>query len=456
MWKTLFQRIIDCSLLIVLIVFPFSIGINIISPDDLDHPIIAVNISLADLIIYFLFLLWFFKLLIYKEFKRIHLPPLSLVLLVCITIISFVNATSLINWVKESVKFIEYFLLLYLLFVNNFKSISRRTIFFIIYIFTSIILLVAFVQHTILNAEVYLIRGVFRNRNFLGAYLCMTIPIIYNELLHTSKGFVKIWMALILILTLWILVSGSAIFAILVGLGFVSWKYGKKIFILFLTSALAISLLYPICFLTKNKKAINSFLSIYEQGSINKNYYKRLTMLGDLEKNILVKKIIGKNFLLITSDNYVNAFLPLNQVGDRYKKYDQEKNIKNRYIEMLASLNMMAENTLIGIGAGNFQNHIGSYYFKLPKINTAEPGQNNGYLIIGSTIGFFGLVTVVWLLYEMLNRIKKKTTNDFIGIGIRGAVLACIIENTFVYLFTSSLLVPFILLVYLSLNPEED
>ena len=53
--------------------------------------------------------------------------------------------------------------------------------------------------------------------------------------------------------------------------------------------------------------------------------------------------------------------------------------IKNRYLEMQAALNIMSENTLIGVGLGNFQNLIGTYYKELPKVNTAEPNQHNGY-----------------------------------------------------------------------------
>lgn len=450
------QKIIDYGLLAILLIFPFSVNIALISPNDPGHPIIAVNISLADLFIGLLLILWVFKVIVFKEWKQIKIPPLPILIFVGVVLISFVKATSISEWAKEATQMFEYFILFYLLLLNNFKSIKRNDIFYIFFISASILLLMAFIQHTVFDADVYLVRGLFENQIFLGAYLCIAIPLVYAEFIHSKKTPIKIWMATLLIISIWVLVSGSAIVALVLSLGIVSWKYGKKLFLRYAILILTVTIIYPIVLPEKNVTSLGKFFSINEQGSISENYYRRLTMLGDKAKKTLFRQDIAKNFLLITTEQYFEASLPEPQKGERYKDMEDKKHIKNRYLEMQASINLISVHTLLGVGAGNFQQHIGTYYNELLKANTSEPGQHNGYLILAATSGLLGLAALFYLFFNMISGIKYKIANKSLSeIGIYGAILALMIENMFVYLFSASLLVPFMFIVYLSLNQKE-
>ncbi len=456
--KNILQKLIDYVLLATLIIFPLSVNIALISPNDPGHPLVAINFSLTDMFIGPLLVLWVMKLIVFKEWKQLKLPPLSILVLVVVVLISFVNATSMSVWAKESIQTIEYFILFYLLLLNNFKSIKRKTIFYAFYLSTSILLLISFIQHTVLDADVYLVRGLFENRNFLGAYLCMVIPFVYIEFISSKKLHVKIWMASLLITSVWILVSGSALIALVIALALVSWKYGKKLLLRYLVFIIIISSIYPFVLPSKNVPGLKNFFSIYEQGSINENYYRRLTMLGDKGKRTLLHKEMGDNYIQITIGQYFEPSLPGPKKGERYKDMEDKKHIKNRYLEMQASLNMISENTLLGVGAGNFQDNIGICYKELPKVNTAEPGQNNGYLVIGSTLGIFGLSSLIWVFFSILKDLQVKNIDSFekreqvVRLGLFGSVLSCMIVNFFVYILSASLMVPFIFLIYLSFN----
>ncbi len=73
----LLQKIIDYGLLFTLIIFPLSINISLLSPKDMSHPIIAMNISIADMLIGCILLMFCFKLTLYKEWKQVKMPPIQ-------------------------------------------------------------------------------------------------------------------------------------------------------------------------------------------------------------------------------------------------------------------------------------------------------------------------------------------------------------------------------------------
>jgi len=138
---------------------------------------------------------------------------------------------------------------------------------------------------------------------------------------------------------------------------------------------------------------------------------------------------------------------------------DNKRHIKNRYIEMQASLNLISENTLLGVGLGNFQNQIGTFYNELPKVNTAEINQHNGYLVVASSMGVLGLSALLWLFLHGWKHAKKKfksrTQDKYLFLGLAGSILACMIESLFSYLFIASLLTPFIFIVYLTFKESQ-
>jgi hypothetical protein len=212
----------------------------------------------------------------------------------------------------------------------------------------------------------------------------------------------------------------------------------------------------------KSTTALKEFVGIYEQGSVNKNYYRRLIQLDALGKDTLFSKIFDDKLLIISSDDLMSVKLPKVKFGEKYKDMDNKCHIKNRYIEMQASLNMLSENTLLGVGLGNFQNQIGSFYNELPKINTAEINQHNGYLIVASTMGILGLSALLWLFFLAWKQAKEKfkyqTKDRNIFLGLVGSILSCMIECLFSDFFVASLLTPFIFIIYLAFkeNPINE
>jgi O-antigen ligase len=447
------------GLLSTLLLFPLLINMAWISSSDPVHPLIQVNFSFVDVIIATCLLLWIINRLICKNLPPVKLPPTPVLFFIAIGGLSFVNAFSMLEWLKGLIQWIEYFFLLYLLLANHLQSIKIATIQNILFVSTTIILAVSFVQYSLLNGDPYFVRGFFVNRNILGAYLCMVIPLVYMEFVTSNRKSRKIWMGVLLLIAYFTLLSGSALLSVLVSLAVVSWMFSRKVFTRFFISALILFAVYPFVMPAKNITALKEFAGIYEQGSVNENYYRRLVQIDALGKNTLYTKTFGDKRLIISSDDFIQVKLPEIRTGEKYKDMDNKRPIKNRYMEMQASLNMLSENTLLGVGLGNFQNQIGTYYKELPKINTAEINQHNGYLIVASTMGLLGLSALLWLFLlvwkQAKRRFKSGTKDKAVFLGLAGCILACMIECMFSDLFIASLLTPFIFIIYLTFKENR-
>ncbi len=449
------QKIISYGLLVILSIFPLSMHIELINLSDYSHPIFAANISVADLFLAVILLLWIAKIVIYKEYNQIKIPPIPILVFIVICILSFVKANSISSWVKDVFQLIEYLILFYILLVNNLHLINTKTIKNTLFISLTTILAVALVQQTILNGDPYFIRGLFENRNVLGAFLCIVIPIIYTDLISTSNIFHRIWMTLLLALTYIVITSGISMIIIVISLFVISFLYNRKVLLKYVITIIVLGIAYPLIMPKKNINAIKESVSIYEQGKISKNYDRSVAITTGLTKKVIFEKAKGNNILKITNDVLMSSKIPPLIKQGRFEELDGKIHIKNRYLEMQAAINMLKENILFGVGLGNYQNHIGTYYNELPKVNTMEPKQNNGYLIIAATTGLFGIAALLFIFLSALRNVYLNYTtgnskDKFLYLALTGSLTACLIQNFFSDLFIASLLVPMTLVLYLS------
>lgn len=451
------QKIINFLLFACLATFPLAIGIALISPQDPAHPILAVKISLADIFMGITFVLWFINVLIAKQIKKIKLPLTPVIVFIALCFFSYLNTASIKDWAKEFIQLFEYFIVLYILLINNRHVLNSDYLLKILMIQVLFILLLAVYQYFAPDTCSYLVRGTFENRHLLGTYCCFVAPLLFGKLIYAKNYFQKFLFVTALLLIALVLLSPSALFSIGISLFILGLFSGKKVLIRFMAFSLIIGIAYTL-FLDKNIQAIKEFTRIYEGKEINYNFYKRQSLITGLQKEIFSKEI-GTNRLQVNRDQWESAQLPEFEVGNRYKKMITEKHIQNRFIEMQAALNMTCDNFLLGVGAGNFQNLIGKYYQKLPKVNTAEPNQHNGYLILSSTTGILGLAAFFWILFFYgINAVKlvrtKETKDRGLYLGLLGAIIAISLNNIFCVIVVSSLITPLILILALLHNSK--
>ena len=344
--KQIFQKSIDYVLLASLFLFPFLFKFILFSFNDNEHPIISLNFSIADILIGVSLLGWLLKIYLYKEWRKIKGPSIPILVFLSAGLFSFVNAISIGDWLKEFIQFILYFLLYYMLLINNLKGTKITVVKDIFFINATVIIIIAFIQYMFLNVDSYYVRGLFENRNILGLYLCIAVPLVFYELFFNSSICRKIWMSVLLIFAWFILLSSSALFSILLSLFIITWFHSKKLFYQYSIIVLLLGILYPFIMPIHNINSIKEFLNIYEQGSINDNFYRRQSLLNQTDTRNLMRKYIGNKYFLITIDKIFADRIINTSTGKRYKEFDGKKHIKNRYLEMQASLNCKFSKTL--------------------------------------------------------------------------------------------------------------
>ena len=75
------------------------------------------------------------------------------------------------------------------------------------------------------------------------------------------------------------------------------------------------------------------------------------------------------------------------------------KNIKQRYLEWQALINLLEDRAVSGSGPGCMNQYRGEHYHRLPKLNTIKPFDQNGYLALAAECGIVGLICFIWILF---------------------------------------------------------
>lgn len=429
------DNLLDYMILILLCFAPLVILIGLFPADDLVHPIISVQISLAEILILIVFGLFFLKVLLEKSWRQLKWPPIAILLYLSVILLSSLNATSNLSIIKEFLQNALYFFLFYIVLINRPNpDIFLRKARIILVVLTCLSILVACYQTFIEGGSPYLIRGLFVNRNLFGGFLVLTLPLIFIQALHTHKIWLKVFYWIVMLLAFAVIYAPFAVIAAFIALFCVAWFHLSRNFkyILLLFLPIILSLIFSSQYRQEWKNA----LSVYEQGSVGLNYNRVQRLLYDLPKNTWLQKNMDDKVLLIEDELFMSSVEPQTRLeDDQYTHLKDRENIKQRYLEWYATLNMVSEQPVIGFGAGQYQDFVGSKYGTLIKVNTMEPNCDNSYLVTASTLGILGLSALLWILfYHFMNALKMIKTGEneqrkiqglwivgsFIGIGIYG------------------------------------
>jgi hypothetical protein len=145
-------------------------------------------------------------------------------------------------------------------------------------------------------------------------------------------------------------------------------------------------------------------------------------------------------------------------------------NLKQRYIEWQAELNLLEARPFTGTAAGCINEHRSYFYHRLPKLNTLKAFDQNGWIATGAETGIWGLVCFCWIVVVHLKRaysrviVRDRMESDIVRpfalANLTGLIAACC-ANLFSSLHYNGILVVFVLVLALisrvSLlgNPKE-
>jgi len=184
-----------------------------------------------------------------------------------------------------------------------------------------------------------------------------------------------------------------------------------------------------------------------------------LTAMIALSRRTVRLCIAGSLALGFGGSVLMYAVNPSSRILDDLKLAESDEvNLRQRYIEWQAEINLLRERTVTGTGAGCINDHRSNFYYRLPKLNTLKAFDQNGWLAVGAETGIVGLLCFSWIvLYygkAALARVIDCGYEDshkgqrFAAAGLAGIAAACV-ANLFSSVHFNGILIAFVLVLAL-------
>jgi len=169
--------------------------------------------------------------------------------------------------------------------------------------------------------------------------------------------------------------------------------------------------------------------------------------------------ILGSIALGIGGVLIISNLDPASHIRDDLKLSERDEvNLKQRYIEWQAEINILENRTLVGTAAGCINDYRSNFYYRLPKLNTLEAFDQNGWLATGAETGILGLVCFCWIvlyygrlaLIQVIDSSRKESNVDhkFAVANFAGFIAACV-ANLFSSVHYNGILIVFVLVLVL-------
>ncbi len=147
---------------------------------------------------------------------------------------------------------------------------------------------------------------------------------------------------------------------------------------------------------------------------------------------LLLALFVGVQWAASPRDARREAFV---HVGSAREK------VKKQYIEWYAAMGWAAPRERAfanGVGPGNYQLNIGTYYSSLPNESKLPPDSNNVYAVQAVSLGLLGLTALLWTLAHfarLANDARKylqaRSRDAWLPLGVLGSLASWAVVNVF-------------------------
>ncbi|MCK4887809.1 MAG: O-antigen ligase family protein, partial [Planctomycetes bacterium] len=136
------------------------------------------------------------------------------------------------------------------------------------------------------------------------------------------------------------------------------------------------------------------------------------------------------------------------------------ENVRQRYIEWQAELNMLEKRAGAGTAAGAINDYRSEFYYRLVKLNTLKAFDLNGWLACGAEIGVVGLMCLGWVFYSYGKKSWAIVVNGSDEVRrLAGANLAALtaaaVANVFGCLMYNGIIIVFVLILAMMGSVEK-
>jgi len=446
------------ALLVMTIVF--------VMPTQWSFECFSSHLTLADILLLIAFILWIVWRVMGSGQSKVTCPPLASLALVVVIVLSVTYANNRSAAVRETIQWIEYLLVGYLVFANCIRSEGHlRSVINVFLLITSAIAVYALWQYfTVDNAMD--VRGTFGNRNVLGSFFAIALPFAFSFSLH-EKGLMarlSLWLAVFVgcLTTL----SGGSLLAIVVAILAISAIRGQKVLL-----PVLIVLGLSVLFLPVGLKHLRGWVP-QNHGNI---LVDSVSIHPDGSSLLKTAKVILKAKELHSEGNYQTAdtllkTIPTDAIDDEVASAMTEvrqaldengiapgptpPEIAARYKGWYAAVSLLQKNPralVRGVGGGNYQEEVnreyGSGALAKPSgrvdlapffnLHADEPDSFSQYIVIAVEYGLLGILALAWWLHVFLGKAvrslghEKNKLGSTIALGVLGSLIGFAVNGVF-------------------------
>jgi O-antigen ligase len=329
-----------------------------------------VHLSPADLCLALTAGVWLLDTFVTRDWNRfLRLPPWPNLLFVIFASASALTAPDKAAAVKDLIQYAEYFVVGSMLFATFLRDDERaiRQALTLLAGVTALILGISLIHYFTSGTPNLLVRGTFGNRNVLGGFLALALPLCFSGVLAVRSFLQRAALMTLLFAGFLVNLSGASYFAVAVLIAGLSAARGPRLFI----PVAAIMLLWQAYVLP------------------------RLPRENDLA-------------------HFQSVAL-----------YDGSGGVERRYPDWQAAYSMTLTHPWLGVGLGNYQKHVGQYYDNVPRqTGPSEPDIQNLYLVLAASAGVPALLAFLAMLFIAVRSAVALPHRTALASGVAGSLCA--------------------------------
>ena len=337
--------------------------------------------------------------------SRVSWPPLPAWAWVAVAVLSGLGAESPKAAALEIIQLVLYFGVVYMLFANVLVSEQqRRQAVRVLLVATTLAVGYALFQYFTAN-DPLAVKSLFQSRTAYSGFLVLVLPLFLGLTLWSELAWERYWCGLLAVVGGLTILAPPMVWVVAIVCVTMAATWGRSHLLVKAAAAALVFMAVTVALVPLNRQVFQDTLDPYEEGPV----YKVMQVAGE----------------------------------EGAADQTQGPIVKKRWIEWMPSLNMLAENFVLGVGAGNYQLNIGQpqYYGFLPNVKKSEPDTNSLYLVTAGSMGLAGLVCLLafighyWHLAGSLWMHAQTPFGRALACGLYGACVALLIGSLFTSVF---------------------
>lgn len=329
-------------------------------PTGAAHTFADIGVAPADVLLAVTAVVWGIGVLAQRRLGSLRWPPPAAWIFLALCVPSVFWAGSRMRALAELAQYFAYFFVGYLVLVNVLATSKRRAA--VVYA-----LLVGLALNLGLAAWQYLagqsavqVGGALANRNLLGAYFCLLVPLASATDFFTGRVWLRLAGAILAVAPLFFIMAGGPFLALLVSLGIIIGIRNFRMVPAYLAAVVVLVIFIFPALPRNNAVELSRSLFLYDEQATDEGH----------------------------------------QVARRYLEWQAGLKSLDSRQAVHTDRGTYIRHMLLGQGLGVYEKEIGRLWGAMPdpKENVVEPDSQNQYVVLAVSAGLPAALAFVWLL----------------------------------------------------------